>query len=214
MGQLVSSIAELELLGDEELVNRSRGGDDRALETLIARYRHVARKRGRSFFLAGSDRDDVVQEGMIGLFKAIRDWDGGREVPFPPFAELCISRQIMSAIKSANRRKHGPLNSSVSLDASVGREPGVEQSLRDQLVAPAGSDPVELLVSEEAIAALRNSLREKLTDFEREVLRFYLEGNSYDYIARVLGNRVKAVDNALQRIKRKLHRHLAEQTID
>ena len=200
---------ELERLDDVDLVRRTHAGDERALETLIARYRHFARAKARTFFLAGSDKEDVVQEGMIGLFKSIRDFQPAQGTPFASFAELCISRQILSAIKSANRHKHYPLNSSLSLDAPAYSDDGELRSIGETLEG-SQTDPVELVVSAEEIESLRDALKAGLTDLEANVLRLYMDGRSYEEIARVLGNHVKSIDNALQRIKRKLHRHLAE----
>jgi RNA polymerase sporulation-specific sigma factor len=200
---------ELERLDDVDLVRRTHAGDERALETLIARYRHFARAKARTFFLAGSDKEDVVQEGMIGLFKSIRDFQPTQGTLFASFAELCISRQILSAIKSANRHKHYPLNSSLSLDAPAYSDEGEVRSIGEMLEG-SQTDPVELVVSAEEIESLRDALKAGLTDLEANVLRLYMDGRSYEEIARVLGNHVKSIDNALQRIKRKLHRHLAE----
>jgi RNA polymerase sporulation-specific sigma factor len=200
---------ELERLEDVDLVRRTHAGDERALDTLIARYRHFARAKARTFFLAGSDKEDVVQEGMIGLFKSIRDFQPAQGTPFASFAELCISRQILSAIKSANRHKHYPLNSSLSLDAPAYSDEEEVRSIGEMLEG-SQIDPVELVVSAEEIESLRDALKAGLTDLEANVLRLYMDGRSYEEIARVLGNHVKSIDNALQRIKRKLHRHLAE----
>lgn len=199
---------DLEGLEDLDLVERVRGGDERCLEALLSRYRNFARSKARSYFLAGSDKEDVVQEGMIGLFKAIRDFDLSQDTPFRAFAELCISRQILTAIKTANRQKHQPLNSSVSLDApAYGDEKG-ESSVGDNLVATTLSDPAELVISAQEIEAIRDSMRDNLTELEGDVLRLYMDGKSYEEIAGALGNHVKSIDNALQRIKRKLQRHL------
>ena len=195
-------------LEDHELVARSRRGDERCLESLLARYRNLARSKARTYFLAGSDKEDVAQEAMIGLYKAIRDFDEEQATPFRAFAELCISRQIMTAIKTANRHKHQPLNASVSLDAPVASE-DADRSVGETLVAPAVSDPAELIVSAEEIEAIRDTMRQKLTQLESDVLRLYIAGKSYEEIAAVLGNHVKSIDNALQRTKRKLERHLA-----
>ncbi|HEX2051420.1 MAG TPA: RNA polymerase sporulation sigma factor SigH [Actinomycetota bacterium] len=193
---------------DVDLVTRARAGDDRAIEVLLARYRNFARAKARSYFLAGSDKEDVVQEGMIGLYKAIRDFDADQETPFRAFAELCISRQILTAIKTANRNKHQPLNSSVSLDAPAFADAPADRSVGDHLVAPAASDPAELVISADEIEALKDTIRTSLTDLEGNVLKLYMDGKSYEEIAGVLGNHVKSIDNALQRIKRKLQRHL------
>jgi RNA polymerase sporulation-specific sigma factor len=210
MGIWVKEMTEQQTDEDYDLVARVRTGDDRALTTLLARYRNFARSKARSYFLAGSDKEDVVQEGMIGLFKAIRDFDLAQETPFRAFAELCISRQILTAIKTANRQKHQPLNSSVSLDAPAYRDGNSDQSVADNLRASNLSDPIELVISAEEVEALKNSMRDNLTDLEGDVLRLYMDGKSYEEIAGVLGNHVKSIDNALQRIKRKLQRHIAE----
>jgi RNA polymerase sporulation-specific sigma factor len=197
-------------LEDLELVERVRAGDERALEVLLARYRNFARSKSRSYFLAGSDKEDVVQEGMIGLYKAIRDYDASQETPFRAFAELCISRQILTAIKTANRNKHQPLNTSLSLDAPAYGDESRERSVGDDLVASPLSDPMELVISAEEIEALRDSMKGTLTELEGNVLALYMDGRSYEEIAVMLGNHVKSIDNALQRIKRKLQRHLDE----
>lgn len=207
-----STIEELE---DLELVQRVRNGDERCLETLLSRYRNFARSKARSYFLAGSDKEDVVQEGMIGLFKAIRDFDLEQETPFRAFAELCISRQILTAIKTANRQKHQPLNSSISLDAPAYGDDQSDRSVGDHLVASSVmSDPVEMVISAQEIEAIRDSMGETLTELEGDVLRLYMDGKSYEEIAGALGNHVKSIDNALQRIKRKLQRHLASREED
>ncbi len=200
--------AELRELEDNELVGRVRSGDERCVEILLDRYRNFARSKARSYFLAGSDKEDVVQEGMIGLFKAIRDFDLAQDTPFRAFAELCISRQILTAIKTANRQKHQPLNSSVSLDAPAYGDEKSESSVGDNLVATTLSDPAELVISAQEIEAIRDSMRDNLTELEGDVLRLYMDGKSYEEIAGALGNHVKSIDNALQRIKRKLQRHL------
>jgi RNA polymerase sporulation-specific sigma factor len=200
----------LDTLDDIELVAEVREGNERAIEILIARYRNFARSKARSYFLAGSDREDVVQEGMIGLFKAIRDFDLTQDTPFRAFAELCISRQILTAIKTANRHKHQPLNSSVSLDGPAFGDDD-SSSVGDHLMSPAqSSDPAELVISAVEIEALRESMSRNLTDLEGDVLSLYMDGRSYEEIAGALGNHVKSIDNALQRIKRKLQRHISQ----
>ena len=207
--------ADITELEDLELVQRVRAGDERCLETLLGRYRNFARSKARSYFLAGSDKEDVVQEGMIGLFKAIRDFDLEQETPFRAFAELCISRQILTAIKTANRQKHQPLNSSISLDAPAYGDDQSNRSVGDHLVASSVmSDPVEMVISAQEIEAIRDSMSDSLTDLEGDVLRLYMDGKSYEEIAGALGNHVKSIDNALQRIKRKLQRHLADREED
>ncbi|MEA2517350.1 MAG: polymerase sporulation-specific sigma factor [Actinomycetota bacterium] len=208
---IVKEKVDLHALEDTELVSRARGGDDRCIEILLGRYRNFARSKARSYFLAGSDKEDVVQEGMIGLFKAIRDFEEDTGTPFRAFAELCISRQILTAIKTANRQKHQPLNSSVSLDApAFGGDDQSDRTVGDNFVGPKSSDPVELVISAEEIEAIRDTMKESLTDLEGDVLRLYMDGKSYEEIAGVLGNHVKSIDNALQRIKRKLQRHIEQ----
>jgi RNA polymerase sporulation-specific sigma factor len=205
----VEEDVDIQQMEDTVLVQRARSSDDRALETLINRYRHFARAKARSYFLAGSDKEDVVQEGMIGLFKAIRDFDLAQDTPFRAFAELCISRQILTAIKTANRNKHQPLNSSLSIETPLYGEDSA-RSVGDMLVAPKISDPAEMVISSQEIEAIRDSMRSNLTALEGDVLRLYMDGKSYEEIANSLGNHVKSIDNALQRIKRKLARHIAE----
>jgi RNA polymerase sporulation-specific sigma factor len=208
--ELITPSLELDRLEDTELVEQARYGEERAIEVLLARYRSFARSKARSYFLAGSEREDVVQEGMIGLFKAIRDFDLQQKTPFRAFAELCISRQILTAIKTANRHKHHPLNSSVSLDAPA-YEDNDASSVADHLMSPRRtSDPAELVISAEEIEALRTSMNRNLTELEGEVLTLYMDGKSYEEIAGTLGNHVKSIDNALQRIKRKLQRHISQ----
>ena len=193
---------------DEDLVERARVGSEQALETLLHRYRHYARAKARTYFLAGADREDIVQEGMIGLFKAIRDFRADRNAAFRAFAELCITRQIITAIKTATRQKHIPLNSYVSLNKQAAGEDDDARSLGDVLTSAEVLDPAELLISAEEIANIRESMGRLLSELETEVLRLYMDGKSYQEIADMLGRHVKSIDNALQRIKRKLEQHL------
>jgi RNA polymerase sporulation-specific sigma factor len=194
--------------GDEALVERARDGSDLAIETLIHRYRHYARAKARSYFLAGADREDIVQEGMIGLYKAIRDFQAERNSSFRAFAELCITRQIITAIKTATRQKHAPLNSYVSLNKTSSGDDDDERSFADSFVGEAVADPAELVISAEEIAGIRASMGEVLSSLETEVLQLYMDGKSYQEIAGALGRHVKSIDNALQRIKRKLEQHI------
>ena len=192
--------------GENQLILRARSGDDAAVHELLDRYRVLARSKARSYFLVGSDRDDVVQEGMIGLYKAIRDYEPDRGATFRTFAELCVTRQIVSAVKSATRLKHGPLSGSVSLDEPVGDEEG--ETLRDLVPACVSTDPAAKVVSADELRALQRHFDEVLSDLEAQVLRHHVEGKSYEEIAAMLQRHVKSVDNALQRIKKKLQVHL------
>jgi RNA polymerase sporulation-specific sigma factor len=192
---------------DEALVERARSGDDVALESLLGRYRHYARAKARSYFLAGADKEDIVQEGMIGLYKAIRDFEAARNIAFRSFAELCMTRQIITAIKTATRQKHVPLNSYVSLNRPASDEDG-DRTLADSLTGDAIADPAELVISAEEVADLRSSMGRLLSSLETEVLHLYMEGKSYQEIGALLGRHVKSIDNALQRIKKKVEGHL------
>jgi RNA polymerase sporulation-specific sigma factor len=200
---------------DDELVLRARAGDDTALEHLLLRYKNFARVKARSYFLIGADKEDIVQEGMIGLYKAIRDFRPDKQSSFRAFAELCIQRQIITAIKTATRQKHIPLNSYVSLTRPMQQDDGAEPDrvLVDVLSLGAQSDPVELVISREEIDNMQTSFREILSDLEAHVLHLYLEGKSYQDIAEALKRRVKSIDNALQRIKRKVEQHIEQRRL-
>ncbi len=193
-------------LSDEMLVRLFHEGDLAALDLLLMRYRRFARVKARGYFLAGGDTDDIEQEGMIGLFKAIRDFRHGQS-SFRAFAELCVTRQIMTAIKIACRQKHQPLNRYVSLSGlRVIDDPS--ERLIEELFDQRMPDPADEVVSLEGQAAMRNALAELLSTLEVDVLRLHLDGCSYQEISIRLGRHTKAVDNALQRIKRKLEVHL------
>ena len=203
----IYALHTVEERADEELVAGYQAGEPGAMETLLDRYRDFARLKARSYFLAGADRDDIVQEGMIGLYKAIRDYREGGDASFRTFAEVCITRQILTAVKTATRHKHGPLNSYVSLATPISETDEQERTLADVLPAPAITDPAEMLVSHENVLAIRIAFSELLSEFESEVLHLYVEGKSYEDIGELLDRSAKAVDNALQRIKRKLELH-------
>jgi len=190
--------------GELALVFAARDGDQNANCELVRRYRGLVRARARSYYLVGADRDDIIQEGMIGLFKAIRDYDSTRQASFHSFAELCVTRQIITAVKSATRRKHSPLNGYVSLSRSVSREDEGERLLSDILAAKEICDPAEIVVSAWETNFIRTGMTDTLSTFEAHVLRLYTTGHSYQDIADRLGRHTKAVDNALQRIKRKM----------
>ncbi len=194
-------------LADEELVSLFHRGDLAALDLLLDRYRRFARVKARGYFLAGGDTDDIEQEGMIGLYKAIRDFRHDRQSSFRAFAELCITRQIITAIKTACRQKHQPLNRYVSLWGLRLVDDPCER-LVEELLDQQVPDPADEVVSLEGQAAMRASLVALLSTLEVDVLRLHLDGCSYHEIGVHLGRHVKAVDNALQRIKRKLEAHL------
>jgi RNA polymerase sporulation-specific sigma factor len=194
---------------DESLVELVHAGRSDALDYLIRKYHYFVRMKARSYFLVGADREDIIQEGMIGLYKAIRDFRADKLSSFRAFAELCITRQIITAIKTATRQKHIPLNSSVSLDKPV-YEDESERTLLDMLTGPELDDPADLMVHREDFHRLEEEVNNVLSTLERQVLALYLEGRSYQEISDKLDRQVKSIDNALQRIKRKLEQHLAE----
>jgi len=196
-----------ELMMDEQVVKDAKNGDTKALEYLINKYKNFVRVKARSYFLIGADREDIVQEGMIGLYKAIRDFKNDKLSSFRAFAELCITRQIITAIKTATRQKHIPLNSYVSLNKPIYDEES-DRTLLDVLSGTKISDPEELIISREEFNNIESKIGELLSDLEWEVLNSYLQGKSYQEIAVDLDRHVKSIDNALQRVKRKLERYL------
>jgi RNA polymerase sporulation-specific sigma factor len=199
----------LEEAADELLVRAYHQGQQGAVETLLNRYRNFARMKARSYFLVGADKDDIVQEGMIGLYKAIRDFSEDKQASFRAFAEICITRQIITAIKTATRQKHVPLNQYVSLTKPLGSDDEPDRVLQDVLqTTDVITDPAELVVAGEDLRGIKMAFAEILSDFEAEVLHLYVEGKSYQEIAKLLKKHMKSVDNALQRIKRKVELHL------
>jgi RNA polymerase sporulation-specific sigma factor len=188
---------------DEDLIASFHAGNVEVLEYLIKKYTNFVRSKARAYFLMGAEREDIIQEGMIGLYKAIRDFRVDRMSSFKAFAELCITRQIITAIKTATRQKHIPLNSYVSLDKPIYDEES-ERTLLDVLGAPKGCDPEEVFIKQEMFSKLEETMSELLSVFERKVLTLYLDGLSYHEIAGDLNKHVKSIDNALQRVKRKL----------
>jgi RNA polymerase sporulation-specific sigma factor len=188
---------------DEEVVKYAKGGSPGATEHLLTKYRTIVEGKARSYFLIGADHEDIVQEGMIGLYKAIRDFRNDKLLPFRAFAELCISRQIFTAIKAATRQKHIPLNSYVSLHASL-FDSDSDRTLLDTIAESDKADPEQLVITQQFSDDLRHRIRRDLSDLESAVLRGHLEGKSYQEIAGELRRRVKSIDNALQRAKRKI----------
>ncbi|NLJ34584.1 MAG: RNA polymerase sporulation sigma factor SigH [Firmicutes bacterium] len=198
---------EYEDMVDEDIVKRARGGCYVALEFLITKYRNFVRAKARSYFLVGADREDIIQEGMIGLYKAIRDYRSDRLASFRAFAELCITRQIITAIKTATRQKHIPLNSYISLNKPIYDEDS-DRTLLDVISGNRITDPEELIINREEFGDIEEKMVEILSELEWKVLMAYLEGKSYQEIASDLNRHVKSIDNALQRVKRKLERYL------
>ena len=194
---------------DEEVCALEQQSDGYALEYLLNRYKNFVRSRARSYFLIGADHEDIVQEGMIGLYKGIRDFRPDKLASFRAFAELCITRQIITAIKTATRQKHIPLNSYVSLNKPIFDEES-DRTLLDVISEGRITNPEELLIGQEELSSIESRIGEMLSDLEWEVLTAYLEGRSYQEIAADLGRHVKSIDNALQRVKRKMEKLLAQ----
>ena len=203
-------IHNFETMTDEEIVRvAQRDGDGAALEYLLNKYKNFVRTKARSYFLIGADHEDIVQEGMIGLYKAIRDFKEDRLSSFRAFAELCITRQIITAIKTATRQKHIPLNSYISLNRPIYEEDS-DRTLLDVITEDVPSNPEEMLIDREDLSVIEGRIGQMLSDLEKEVLVRYMEGKSYVEIADEMHRHVKSIDNALQRIKRKLQKFLDE----
>ena len=190
-----------------DIVLKASKGDKIALEYIIKKYRNFVKSKAKSYFLIGADKEDIIQEGMIGLYKAIRDFDATKTNSFKGFADICITRQIITAIKTATRQKHIPLNSYVSLNKPVYDEES-ERTLLDIIATSIVTDPEELIISKEELKHIESKMNELLSDLELQVVEYYLNGKSYQYIADKLNRDVKSIDNALQRVKRKLEKHL------
>ena len=201
--QIVKDNRSISKLEDDDLLQLVRRGDSRALDILINRYINFVRAKARTYFLIGADKEDIIQEGIIGLYKAIRDYNGDKLSSFKAFAELCVTRQIITAIKTATRQKHIPLNSYVSLDKPIYDEES-DRTLLDVIAGSKEIDPQELLINRENFGDMEMKLSELLSELERQVLHLYLDGRSYQEISIELKRHVKSIDNALQRVKRKL----------
>ncbi len=192
---------------DDEIVLEARNGDERALEYLLRKYQNFVKSKAKSYFLIGADKEDIYQEGMIGLFKAIRDFKDDKLASFKVFAELCITRQIITAVKTATRQKHIPLNTYISLNKPIYDEES-DRTLLDIISGIKVSDPEELIIGKEELKNIEFQIEEVLSDLEMEVLMSYLDGKSYQEIACDLDRQAKSIDNALQRVKRKLEKCL------
>jgi RNA polymerase sporulation-specific sigma factor len=201
-------ISRFEDMDDEAIIEAAvQQGNSEALDFLIKKYRNFVRAKARSYFLIGADKEDIVQEGMIGLYKAIRDYKEDKLTSFKAFAELCITRQIITAIKTATRQKHIPLNSYVSLDKPIYDDES-DRTLLDVISGAKVMDPEELIINREEFDNMEDKMAQLLSDLERKVLALYLDGQSYQEISEELNRHVKSIDNALQRVKRKLERYL------
>ena len=197
---------------DEELLIRLRDGETAVTEYIMNKYKNLVRSKAKSMYILGADSDDLIQEGMIGLFKAVRDYDIGRDANFSTFADLCVSRQMYTAVQASRRQKHIPLNTYISLDNSAGtNREGEEEKLVNVLVARSGQSPEEMIIDRENVAQLERTIEKELSSFEKQVLDLYLTGMGYQQIARVLGKDDKSTDNALQRIKTKLKKAIREE---
>lgn len=199
---------EYELYSDEELIDRIRDGEKDIADYLIDKYKNLVRKKAKSMFILGADKDDLIQEGMIGLFKAIRDYDAGRDASFLTFADLCVSRQMYTAVQASGREKHAPLNSYISLYADLSEQSdGKEQGeLIQVLAAKEESNPEKIVIDKENLEMIEAVIEKELSSFEKQVLDLYVTGMSYTEIAKVLGRDEKSTDNALQRLKAKIKR--------
>ena len=200
-------------LEDLQLVMRARNGDGTAMDALMRRYTGFVRLKSSSYFLAGGDSEDLVQEGLIGLYKAVRDFRPDKETSFRSFAELCVTRQIITAIKTATRFKHAPLNSYVSFSHTPAGQEGDDCSLGDALPGPAVNDPSVRVISTQELESLVGCLSTTLSPLEADALRMYLEGSSYEEMAELLDCDTKAIDNALQRVKRKILTHQSARAV-
>ena len=200
---------DFENMPDEDIVQLAQEADGAALEFLLNKYKNFVRTKARSYFLIGADHEDIVQEGMIGLYKAIRDYRKDKLKSFRAFAELCITRQIITAIKTATRQKHIPLNNYVSLNRPIYDEES-DRTLLDVITEEIPSNPEEMLIDREDLSVIEGRIGQMLSDLEKQVLVRYMEGKSYVEISEETGRHVKSIDNALQRIKRKLLKYLKE----
>jgi len=198
-----------ENITDEELIDRLRNGEEAIMDHICDKYKKLVRSKAKSMYILGADNEDLIQEGMIGLFKAVRDYDSGRDASFYTFADLCISRQMYTAVQAAKRQKHIPLNSYISLNANdSGKEESEERTLLEALADRTELNPEELFLDKERVNYLESVIEKELSGFEKQVLDLYMTGMSYTQIAKVLGRDEKSADNALQRLKSKIKKLL------
>ena len=197
---------------EEELISHLRDGDEKIIEYIIEKYKDLVRKKAGSMFILGADKEDLIQEGMIGLYNAVRDYDAGRDASFYTFADLCISRQMYKAVEAGNRKKHSPLNSYVSIydDENDKDDRGEGTSILEKILSETGRSPEEMFIDKEQTEDLEQRIYDSLSDFERKVLNLRLTELEYTDIARILGRDAKSTDNALSRIKGKVRKILEE----
>ena len=205
----MATTRDFDSMTDEQVVILAQETDGPALEYLLNKYKNFVRTKARSYFLIGADQEDIVQAGMIGLYKAIRDYKAERLSSFRAFAELCVTRQIITAIKTATRQKHIPLNSYISLNKPIYEEDS-DRTLLDVITEEGMSNPEEMIIDREDLSVIEGKVGQMLSDLEKDVLVRYMEGKSYVEIADEMHRHVKSIDNALQRIKRKLLKYLEE----
>lgn len=199
-------------LKDEDIINLAINGDNLAVDYILTKYKELVKIKAKSYFLVGADKEDIIQEGMIGLYKAIRDYQSNKDTSFKVFAELCINRQMITAIKSASRKKHIPLNSYISLNKQINKEES-ETTYMETIISDKALTPEELLIGKEDKNFIEKHINESLTDLECKVLVLYLQGKNYRKIARIINKPEKSIDNALQRVKRKLEKFLKQKDI-
>lgn len=204
-----SGYSDYEQCTDEELIDRLRGGEEGVMDYICDKYKNLVRSKAKSMYILGGDNEDLIQEGMIGLFKAVRDYDCGRDASFYTFADLCVSRQLYTAVQASRRKKHLPLNTYVSLYGPPGGPRDKEEAdLLDSLEDRAERSPEELFIDKERVEYLETAIEKELSSFEKQVLDLYMTGMTYSQIARVLGRDEKSTDNALQRLKSKIKKML------
>ena len=201
---------EMEQMTDEELIDCLRDGDNRVADYLCEKYKNLVRKEANSMFILGADHEDLIQEGMIGLFKAMNHYDAGRDASFYTFAKLCISRQLYTAIQTSNRQKNIPLNNYISISGGVKEDDGETEDL-NKMVCPMGQNPEESLIDKENARILERRIEEVLSDFEKKVLDLRLTGMGSKEISKVLGREQKATENALNRLKNKIRKIMSKE---
>lgn len=197
-------------MSDEDLINVIKSGDKSALEFLISKYKELVNMKVSKFFMIGAEKEDIVQEGLIGLFKAIKSYNPDKQNSFKTFANLCIERQLITAIKSSNRQKHMPLNSYLSLNTTAYEE-DEDSSLLEVFDAHQMEDPLDTITKKEYYQTVENAIDKSLSDFEKQVLNCYMQGESYVQIAEKLDTPVKSIDNAIQRIRKKAIKNIGDQ---